>query len=146
MAFAGGFLPVYDGEPSVRAANITDAVMLVKSCQTYPTFAGGASELRHPHRENTDGAMHFPHLRGVAYKKYFLPQGGASLYTVPYQGDTYVYMDFFADEPRQLSFSKGNAQAAVLECTVDACDTGDTLTASGAEGYAVFRLSPRQKG
>ena len=146
VAFAGGFLPVYDGEPSVRSANITDAVMLVKSCKTYPTFAGGASELRHPHRESTDGAMHFPHLRGVAYKKYFLPQGGASLYTVPYQGDTYVYMDFFADEPRQLSFSKGNAQAAVLECTVDACDTGDTLTASGAEGYAVFRLSPRQKG
>jgi hypothetical protein len=92
--------------------------------------------------------MHFPRLRGVAYKKYFLPQeSGASLYTVLYRGDTYVYMDFFADEHRQMSFPKENARAAVLESTVDCRDTGDCLTASGAAGYAVFRLDgPQQKG
>ena len=148
VAFAGGFLPVYDGEPSTRAANITDAVMLVQSCKTYPTFAGGVSEIRHPHRESRENAMHFPHLRGVAYKKYFLPQeSGTSLYTVPYQGQTYVYMDFFADEPRMVTFPKGNSQAAVLESTVEWQDAGDCLTASGAAGYAVFRLdSPWQKG
>ncbi len=147
VAFAGGFLPVYDGMPAKRAANITDAAMLVKSCKTYPTFAGGASEIRRPHRESTDGAMHFPRLRGVAYKKYFLPQGGgASLYTVPYQGDTYVYMDFYADEPRTLSFPKETGSAAVLESTVAWQDDGERLTASGAAGYAVFRLSPQQKG
>ena len=148
VAFAGGFLPVYDGVPQTRAANITDAVMLVKSCKTYPTFAGGASEIRRPHWEGREEAMHFPRLRGVAYKKYFLPRAdGASLYTVPYHGDTYVYMDFFADEPRRMSFPKENARAAVLESTVDCRDTGDCLTASGAAGYAVFRLDgPQQKG
>ena len=93
--------------------------------------------------------MHFPRLRGVAYKKYFLPRAdGASLYTVLYRGDTYVYMDFFADEPRQMSFPKALDQsAAVLESTVDCRDMGDCLTASGAAGYAVFRLDgPQQKG
>lgn len=149
VGFAAGFLPVYDGMPEVRAENITDAAMLVKSCKTYPTFAGGASEIRHPHRESADGAMHFPRLRGIAYKKYFLPRGGgASLYAVPCDGDTYVYMDFFADEPGTLSFPKEKGQTAVLlESTVDWQDDGACLTASGAAGYAVFRLDgPRQKG
>lgn len=149
VAFAGGFLPVYDGVPQTRAANITDAVMLVKSCKTYPTFAGGASEIRHPPRQSCENAMHFPRLRGVAYKKYFLPQeSGVSLYSVLYQGNTYVYMDFFADEPRQLSVPKAPDQcAAVLESTVDWQDNGDRLIASGAAGYAVFRLDgSQQKG
>ncbi len=44
--------------------------------------------------------MHFPRLRGVAYKKYFLPRNGASLYTVPCDGDTYVYMDFLRMNPK----------------------------------------------
>ena len=84
----------------------------------------------------------------MAYKKYFLPQGGgASLYAVPYQGDTYVYMDFFADEPQALSFPKGNSPASVMESTVSWRDDGECLTASGAAGYAVFRVSgPQQKG
>jgi len=148
VAFAGGFLPVYDGVPEMRAANISDAVMLVKSCKTYPTFAGGASEIRHPYRESAEGAMHFPHLRGVAYKKYFLPrERGTSLYTVPYQGDTYVYMDFFADEPRQMSFTKGFGRASVLESTVHTEVQEECLRASGAAGYAVFRVKgPQQKG
>ena len=148
VAFAGGFLPVYDGVPETRAASITEAAMLVMSCKTYPTFAGGASEVRRPPRESTADAMHFPRLRGVAYKKYFLPrEDGTSLYTVPYQGYTYVYMDFFADEPHCVSFPKEPGQVAVLESTVDWQDAGDCLNASGAAGYAVFRLDgPQQKG
>ena len=46
-----------------------------------------------------------------------------------------------------MSFPKENARAAVLESTVDCRDMGDCLTASGAAGYAVFRLDgPQQKG
>ena len=57
--FASGFLPQYDGEPSRRAHNMTDAGDMVPSCKTYPTFAGGRA-----------GRILLSSLRGVAYRKY----------------------------------------------------------------------------
>lgn len=92
--------------------------------------------------------MHFPYWRGVAYKKYFLPQeSGTSLYTVPYQGNTYVYMSFFADDPRVVTFPKDNGRRLCWKARWTGGTRGDCLTASGAAGYAVFRLNaPRQKG
>lgn len=144
VGFASGFLPVDDGAPAIRAANITDAGTLVKSCKTYPTFAGGLRSVRRP----GDHHPTFPRLKGTAYKKYFLPrEDGTSLYTVPYQGKTYVYMDFFADEPQVVTFPNATGDAAVLESTVECRTTGNGLTASGASGYAVVRLdSINQKG
>lgn len=138
VGFASGFLPVYDGEPIHRAANITEAATLVKSCKTYPTFAGGAK-----------ASMNFPALRGVAYKKYFLPaHEGASLYTVPHGEDTYVYMDFYANEPQRMSYTKSPVQQAEpLEATTPWQAAEDGLTAQGSAGYACFHLcGPHQKG
>ncbi len=148
VAFASGFLPVEDGEPARRAAHITDAATLVKSCKTYPTFAGGAANIRHPHRESAAGAMSFPRLRGVAYKKYFLPAGGgASLYTVPYGGDTYVYMDFFADEAKRVEYELSPGQRAdLLEANVPWRQDA-ALSAEGTAGYACFCVhGHEQKG
>ena len=73
VALATGFLPVYDGAPEKRASAITDAGMLVSSCKTYPTFAGGADNIRHPHLESAEGTMNFSSLRGVAYRIYLSP-------------------------------------------------------------------------
>lgn len=143
VAFASGFLPLYDGAPERRAAQIGEAATLVASCKTYPTFAGSGANIRHPHREGTDGAASFPHLRGVAYKKYFLPgQEGTSLYTVPYDGDTYAYMDFFADEPHRVRLDKPCAQTAeMLASTAKWTVTPECISAEGDAGYAVFRLA-----
>lgn len=143
VAFASGFLPLYDGAPQRRAAQIGEAATLVASCKTYPTFAGSGANLRHPHRESTDGAVSFPHLRGVAYKKYFLPEGeGTSLYAIPYGADIYVYMDFFAEEPHCVRMAKPCTQSAeLLESAAKWTVAPECVSAEGAAGYAVFRLT-----
>ena len=138
VAFAAGFLPVYDGAPAKRRGNITEAATLVKSCKTYPNFAGGMRC-----RES------YPRLRGIAYKKYFLPeQAGACAHTVPCGEDTYLYMDFYANEPRQLHAVTSPGQVAeLLEATVPWQTGTDGVAAQGTAGYACFRLhTPHQKG
>ncbi len=83
VAFACGFLPVYDAAPSIRSQNITDAGDIVASCKTYPTFAGGKHNTRPIQR-----------MRGVAYKKYFQPKGSGDLsYGVRYNGVDYLFID-----------------------------------------------------
>ena len=143
VGFASGFLPVDDGAPARRAANITDAGTLVRSCKTYPTFAGGLASVRHPEETHPT----FPRLKGTAYKKYFLPQGeGTCCYTVPHAGDTYVYMDFFSDEPHQLTYTKAPGEAAVLLEADVSCRMDDTaLTAQGTAGCAAFCVSDSAK-
>ena len=134
VGFASGFLPLDDGDPSRRAANITDAATIVSSCKTYPTFAGGLINMRQEHRS-------FPRLKGVAYKKYFLPCAQeASMYTIPHGADTYVYMDAFADVPQTLHYPTA-ALAALLESTLPWQQTASGITAQGSSGYAVFRLT-----
>ncbi|MGN0779258.1 MAG: hypothetical protein ACI4MJ_08945 [Aristaeellaceae bacterium] len=147
VGFASGFLPLYDGAPDKRRNSLTDAGVLVSSCKTYPTFAGGLANMRHPHRESTDGSMRFATLRGVAYRQYFQPRGeDASLYTIPCGDDRYVYMDFFGSAPQCLHADMPpGAQAILLEaseqCRVDASG----LSAQAQSGYAVFRLHAAQR-
>ena len=138
VGFASGFLPVQDGAPEIRRGNITDAGTLVKSCKTYPTFAGGYRS-----------TGNYPRLKGVAYKKYFLPVGDdASVYTVPYGEDTYLYLDFYANEPRRLhAVTSPGRRAELLESNVAWQAGADGITAQGTAGYACFRLcGPHQKG
>lgn len=136
VGFASGFLPVHDGRPEHRAASITDAAMLVKSCKTYPTFAGGAT---------CEGS--FPRVRGVAYKKYFLPQGdGASMYTVSDGEDTYLYMDFFAHAEKCMKYEISPARTAeLLEASIPCQQTRGCVEASGSSGYAVFCLRSQER-
>ena len=129
VAFASGFLPVYDGDPKVRRENISDAAVLVKSCKTYPNFAGGMK----------DGG-NYPVLRGVAYKKYFLPEGeGGCVYTVPGEECTWLYMDRF--NPGCVKYTKSPAEKAELfEASMDVCMQDSFIEAAGENGYAVFCL------
>lgn len=119
VALATGFLPMYDGAPEKRASAITDAGMLVSSCKTYPNFAGGADNIRHPHLESAEGTMIFSSLRGVAYRAYFQPCGDeTSVYAIPYGDASYVYMNFFSDTPRRLRCSmRYGTEATLLEAT-----------------------------
>lgn len=148
-AFAGGFLPCFDGRPEHRRHHITDAVDLAGSRKTYPIFAGGAMNiLRETDPACADGRepLLFRSLRGVAYKKYFLPsEKSCSQYPVNYEGDTYLYMDFFGDETVSQSFSlPDEVRVAPLELAPSLTWTlsSTDLTVSGKKGYAVFRISP----
>ena len=135
VAFAAGFLPVYDGAPEIRRDSITDAAMLVKSCKTYPTFAGGMRDSRS-----------FPQLRGIAYKKYFLPEADGCVHTVPGEDCTWVYMDLF--RPGCVKHAKFPLETAELvEASTQWHVQADCITAAGEPGYAVFRVTgPEKKG
>ena len=122
LAFTAGFLPVYDGEPSIRKNNLTDVVTLKYTRKHYPTFMNGDIDS----------------VRGVGYKKYFLPtKNGASYYKVVLDGKTYIYADFFKantlkislkNEPKLLEKSDG--------ITVEYNNGELVLTAE--KGYASF--------
>ncbi len=79
VAFACGFLPLYDGDPAVRARNVGEAWTIVSSRKTYPTFAGSMA-----------GDIPLRRIRGVAYKKFFLPQNGLAC-DVAYEGTTWRF-------------------------------------------------------
>lgn len=143
-AFASGFLPLYDGAPDKRRAQITDTGDMVDSRKTYPTFAGGKDQIRHLPRESAEGAMHFPALRGIAYKKYYLPDSAdAGVYTVNEGDTTYVYMDFHAPEERAVcrELLPGQCVQLLDSAGISWQQEGTRLTARGRQGYAVFCVS-----
>lgn len=112
VGFASGFLPLLDGEPSYRSRHITEAGTLVKSCKSYPTFLGGELNAQRALAGKAD-ALGFSRIRGAAYRKYFTPAcGDALMYTIPWNGEEYVYMDCFADESRRLGLKLKPGQTA----------------------------------
>ncbi len=129
VAFAGGFLPLHDGAPEIRRANITDAGDLVASRKTYPTFAGGKANTRPLER-----------IRGVAYKKYFLPGEDASCYTVSHDGATWLYLDFFSPAEQRCPLP-AEALLTLIESDSGLWQrTPEGIRAQSPHGYAVFRI------
>ncbi len=97
LAYASGFLPVYDGVPSVRRENLTNVVSLKFTRKHYPTFMNGD----------------LSKVKGVGYKKYFIPQKDkASVYSVEFDGKTYLYADFFKQEVLELPI---NGKISLIE-------------------------------
>lgn len=91
VCFASGFLPIFDGAPSIRREKITNAIYLYgKTRKYYPTFANG----------------NIKETRGVGYKKYFIPQrDGATVYDVKYKDKRFIFADFFKKNEIQISTS-----------------------------------------
>lgn len=90
ICFASGFLPVFDGEPSIRCEKITHAGHLYKTRKYYATFANGDIK----------------ETRGIGYKKYFIPQcDGASVYNVEYGDKIFIFADFFKENEIKVAVS-----------------------------------------
>ncbi len=133
-AFAGGFLPIFDGAPEIRRNNITDAGDLVASRKTYPTFAGG--------KRNDQPICR---MRGAAYKHYFVPGSGASsLYAVEYDGMVWFFLDFFARDERMIPMAEPAAVTLLESAGITWKRTADGLTVAGEQGYAVFCIQSSQ--
>lgn len=76
LAFAGGFLPVYDGRSEIRIKTLDCACNIASTRKAYPVFAKGDISA----------------VKGVGYKKYFTtPQNKGCYYTVNLDGTTYIY-------------------------------------------------------
>lgn len=140
VGFASGFLPVLDGEPSYRSRHITEAGTLVKSCKSYPTFLGGDLNAQRVH-EGKDDAFGFSRIRGAMYRKYFTPTcDDAMMYTIPYNDEEYIYMDYFADEPRRLGLTVKHGHSiqtlfSNLPCVIE----NGRVFAEGCKGYVCLR-------
>ncbi len=121
MGFAAGYLPILDGQPQYRKQHLPHAALLYHSRKAYPTFIGGVER-----------------ARGVAYKKYFKsPVDKTSVYTVPYEGKTYIYVDCFGGDTAFVPVSGTARPLDVTEGVTFALGDG-VLSVSGEKGHAVF--------
>ena len=121
MAFACGFLPLYDGEPSKRDKNVSCEIQLKFTRKHYPTFMDGD----------------VPSVKGIGYKKYFIPcKDRASYYTVGADGKKYIYADIFENNTLEIPIAgrvKLREKSAEITCEIGK----ETITLSGM-GYASF--------
>lgn len=99
-AFAGGQLPVFDGDPSVRSQKTDRAFYFWNTRKAYHFSVGGSSSSAGINKMYPDmtGVTH----KGSAYKTWiedFDAQGTASFYSVPYFSDgdnsRYMYFDIY---------------------------------------------------
>ena len=121
MAFACGYLPVYDGEPSKRDKNVCKEIQLRFTRKHYPTFMDGD----------------VPSVKGIGYKKYFIPcKDRASYYTVSAEGKKYIYADIFENNTLEIPITgkvKLREKSAEITCEIGK----ETITLWGM-GYASF--------
>ena len=122
LALSCGYLPVYDGEPSIRRSHVTESIHLYRTRKAYPTFM------------NEDvGDVH-----GIAYRKYFVPQkNGASLYTVNSDDKTYIYMHFAKSNVLTADFS-GKITRIIKSDNITLDITDNRITAESDHGHALF--------
>lgn len=122
LAFACGFLPLYDGRPEIRTKQVESVLHLKYTRKYYPTFADG----------NLD------RVKGVAYKKYFIPkQNKTSVYSVNFNGEEFIYVDFFANGTLTFPLS-GQIELFEKSDSVTYCVKDDRITVRGKKGFAVF--------
>ncbi len=121
LAFTCGYLPVYDGHPSIRKDIVDEIALIYMSRKAYPFFASG---------NHTDS------FRGVAYRRYFKPENRSSVYSVDFEGKKYIYFDFF--ENNTLTFEvKGKVSLFESDGVEYKIEDGKII-ASGTKGFATF--------
>ena len=125
MAFAIGFLPVYDGKPQIRKDNTTHSIMLYRTKKLYPTFASENKKRYH----------------GVGYKKYFETQKDqASFYTVEFDKKTYLYADFFKNETLTVFLNDKTPILLEKSANTSYYVENNDLIISSNKGFASFVL------
>ena len=101
LAFTAGYLPVFDGEKSVRVKSIDKTQEMYSTRKFYPMLKTGKIDS----------------VRAVAFKKYFRPiNNNVSAFSVEYSGKKYHYVDFLGEDSYTLNVS---GYAEVYECYGD---------------------------
>ena len=122
VAFACGYLPLYDGEPAIRDKNVQSEVSLKFTRKHYPTFAEGDVQ----------------NVKGIGYKKYFIPsKDKASYYKVGAEGKTYIYADIFETNTLQIPIT-GNVKRIEKQGDIEYTVQNGTLTVHGNKGFVSF--------
>ena len=123
LGYTCGFLPVYDGEPSIRKNISYKSFHIYSSRKAYPFFFDVAQKK----------------IKGVSYKKFFTINNNSNFtYTIPYEGCNYCYTDIFDDSSISMQF-KG--EISLLEASKDLGTTIDSnnVKIDGKKGYVVIK-------
>lgn len=141
-SFAGGYLPLMQGEPGIRTSRTSESMYLYRSGKCYPHFVDSLAF-------GETGTKN-QKIQGIAYKKYNgISDNDASLYTVPYGRDTYIYIDFHEICEKEFLLSdyvKADVKIAELEKSVNISYTLKdgklkARMADGTYGYLVLCAS-----
>ncbi len=122
LAFACGFLPIYDGCPEIRSNQINNIIHLKSTRKFYPFFAEGD----------------LTQVKGVAYKKYFIPtQDNGSYYIIKFNDKYYIYVDILKDKTIEIPFV-GKIQLMEKSSDITYEIKGCRLYVKGKKGFATF--------
>ena len=120
MAFVCGFLPVYDGEPEKRSKIVDRDIWIYHTRKVYPWFANTIDQP----------------IKGVGYKKFFYPNENGCVYSLPFEGKTYIYFDIFNN--CELCYEiKGNVKPLETFGVEYSIENGK-LIVKGNKGFATF--------
>ncbi len=121
LGFTCGYLPVYDGHPSIRKDIVDGLILIYKSRKAYPFFISG---------------NHVQKARGVCFKKFFNTEQRSSVYAMEFEGKKYIYFDIF--EKNTLTY-KANGKITLHEVYgLDYKVEDGLITVSGDKGFATF--------
>ena len=122
LAFACGYLPLFDGEPKKRDAHVQNVVALKFTRKHYPTFWDGDVQ----------------DVKGIGYKKYFKPQqSNASYYKVSAENKTFIYADIFAQNELKIPL-QGKVRLMEKQGDIEYSVQENTLILHGNKGFASF--------
>lgn len=121
LGFTCGYLPVYDGHPSIRKDIVDGQILIYKSRKAYPFFLSG---------------NHVDKAHGVCFKKFFDTEQRSSVYSIDFEGKKYIYFDIF--ENNTLTFKTSGKISLHENFGLDYKIEDGLITVSGDKGFAVF--------
>ena len=123
LGYACGFLPVYDGEPSIRKNILNKSFHIYSSRKAYPFFFDIAQKK----------------IKGVAYKKFFKIDDNSNFsYNIPFDSYNYSYIDIFNNSYLKVQY---NGEISLLEAGKGINVTFDNRVAkiTGNKGFVVIK-------
>lgn len=123
LGYACGFLPVYDGEPSIRKNISHNSFHIYASRKAYPFFFDIAQNK----------------IKGVSYKKFFTIDNNSNFsYSIPFESFNYHYIDIFDNSCLNTQY---NGEISLLEASKGLVSTinNDNVKIYGNKGYVVIK-------
>ena len=124
LGFACGFLPLFDGQPSIRDKSVNEVWHAKKTRKFYPMFCD----------------VNVTDFKGVGYKKYFIPtENKGGYYTVDYGNQKFIYVDLF--ECKNCTINLANPPILLEQQNAEYNYSNGVLTVSANSdcSYAVFK-------
>lgn len=130
VAFADGFIPIYDAAPDVRNEKVNAWGFLYPTKKHYPFYVTAKAF----EKTGTKGQ----NIKGVGYKKYENMTNDLSAlgtaYTIPYENDMYIFIDYHKTGTDEIAIPQKllNKTLELVEKTENIFYTtdGSTLTVS----------------